>query len=415
MTEKQSVSSILKNSIKNSLEKPFKYKTLIKQVSSRARRPLFENPVYFLNNSMIFNKQCFKCNLFRPSPVNNLNVKLSNALRMKKLSILLIACGSYSLASAQCAHDPLINESDTIICAGTSITLSTQTYDSYQWYLSYSSSSVGSPITGETSQTLTVNGFGWYTVEATVAGCAEFSNTVLVDEWVFLNPSVVHSSQTDFCDGDSTLIEITPGDWGAIQWLQNGSPITGATDSTFWVKQSGSYVVNASPSICPNIPLTSGIGPSFTFHAPVIPTATWNGTQLSSSAASTYQWNLNGTPIGSATNQTHIPALSGIYSVTTTDANGCEATSDTLHITIFVAGIGDKHNLPQPSLLYGVDYVEIDFSGSIDHVELIDMNGRMIQAQLRNNRLSFDGISKGIYALVIYSDSNVYRQKFVRH
>jgi len=158
------------------------------------------------------------------------------------------------------------------MCPNTTDTLFTQAGDSHQWYSSFSSGSMGSPISGATDSFLVVSGFGYFTVETTVAGCTEASAQVLVDEWAFLNPVIQSSGQNQYCIGDSTEILMPGGSWVNIQWYLNGSPIPGANNNNYWVTGSGTYVVFASPSICPTSNLTSGVGPSFTFTAPPMPT-----------------------------------------------------------------------------------------------------------------------------------------------
>jgi PKD repeat protein len=58
-----------------------------------------------------------------------------------------------------------------------------------------------------------------------------------------------------------------------------------------------------------------------------------NGLDLTSSAATTYQWYLNGKEIPGATSQKHTAKEMGTYTVTITDANGCSATSEPIVVT----------------------------------------------------------------------------------
>jgi len=56
---------------------------------------------------------------------------------------------------------------------------------------------------------------------------------------------------------------------------------------------------------------------------PAIPTITLNGSDLTSTAAATYQWYMNGVLISGANSQNFSPTVSGVYMVRITDANGC--------------------------------------------------------------------------------------------
>src|SRR5206468_1817493 len=50
--------------------------------------------------------------------------------------------------------------------------------------------------------------------------------------------------------------------------------------------------------------------------------------------AISYQWSLNGNPIGAATGTTYSATASGNYSVTVTYANACSASSATTAVTV---------------------------------------------------------------------------------
>ena len=53
------------------------------------------------------------------------------------------------------------------------------------------------------------------------------------------------------------------------------------------------------------------------------PTITQNGSILTASSGSTFQWYINGDPITGATGQTYTITQNGAYTVIATDANGC--------------------------------------------------------------------------------------------
>jgi hypothetical protein len=82
--------------------------------------------------------------------------------------------------------------------------------------------------------------------------------------------------------------------------------------------------VNAAPTV------TVAGPPTFCTGSNTILTA--NATPGSGSISS-YQWNLNGTPIGGATSSTFIAGIAGNYSVTVTNSNGCKTTSAVMTVT----------------------------------------------------------------------------------
>ncbi len=77
------------------------------------------------------------------------------------------------------------------------------------------------------------------------------------------------------------------------------------------------------------------------FSTPPLPTITVNGNILTSSYASSYQWQFNSADIPGATNQTYTATQSGFYTVVITDENGCVSS-----ITVFVevTGIDEAEN-----------------------------------------------------------------------
>jgi hypothetical protein len=177
------------------------------------------------------------------------------------ITILIISSGIKSYS--QCTFDPTVT-GDTLLCPNATGMLTTQVYDSYQWYKRSLSGGTAQPIAGATSQTLTIdygNDAGFYfSVEATLAGCAEFSPEVLVDGWAFLPPFTIiegdyqigGSGELILCIGD-TIYLIVGGPYDtSIQWFDNGNPIAGANNDTLIVTTAGSYTFQGAPQICPN-------------------------------------------------------------------------------------------------------------------------------------------------------------------
>jgi hypothetical protein len=82
------------------------------------------------------------------------------------------------------------------------------------------------------------------------------------------------------------------------------------------------------------------------------PSITWGDMVLTSTAANTYQWYLDGEEIPEATEQTLVPAVNGDYSVLTTDANGCTAESEPFYfgsVGMQDTSLGSMRVYPQPA------------------------------------------------------------------
>jgi hypothetical protein len=122
--------------------------------------------------------------------------------------------------------------------------------------------------------------------------------------------------------------------------LQNVSPA-----------DAGTYSVTITLNGCTSDPGTVDVVVYANPAAPTIsggPTTFCSGgsVTLTSSAASSYRWFLNGNPIGGATSDSYSANASGDYTVEITDANGCTATSAITTVTV-------NPNPPTPTISAG--------------------------------------------------------------
>lgn len=118
------------------------------------------------------------------------------------------------------------------------------------------------------------------------------------------------------CGGTPLTLSVTGAD--AYLWS------TGSTASSITVGLAGNYsVVFEDTSGCRGsftIPVVSSANPD--------PVISYSGGNLSTSSFTTYQWYYNGNPINGATAASHIPIEGyGEYTVTVTNAAGCEGSS----------------------------------------------------------------------------------------
>jgi PKD repeat protein len=238
----------------------------------------------------------------------------------------------------------------TTFCAGGSVTLSAATstagsgsISGYQWRLG------GSPIGGATSSTYNTGTAGSYSVTVTNSnGCSTTSATTTVT--VNANPTAIVTGTSSFCSGGSTVLSAATSTAGSgsitgYQWRLAGSPIGGATASTYTATAAGTYSVivtnsNGCTNTSANFVVTVNANPTATITG--TPSFCAGGSTVLSAATSTagsgsitgYQWRLAGSPIGGATLSTYTVTAAGTYSVTVTNSNGCSTTSANTVVTV---------------------------------------------------------------------------------
>lgn len=213
-------------------------------------------------------------------------------------------------------------------CAGTSVTLSTNTVGTYQWQLN------GTAIAGETNSSIVVSQTGNYSVLVGSGSCAGISNVIQVTVTPASTANINALSSTTICTGQSVILEsVATAD--SYQWQLNGTAIAGETNQQITVNTAGNYTLLVSSvngctatsapttvtlltATTPNITSTNGLfsfcqGQSLTLEA--------------TTGLLSYQWYLNNTIIAGANASTLVVTQTGSYSVTVGSANGCNTSS----------------------------------------------------------------------------------------
>ncbi|MBL7952502.1 MAG: T9SS type A sorting domain-containing protein [Flavobacteriales bacterium] len=247
---------------------------------------------------------------------------------MKRLSSLLLPCLS-TLAIAQCPFTPTITPDGIILCPGETVQLSTEAYDSYQWYVD------GTEVEEATAQNFIAQSYAEVTVEATLDGCTEMSAPVIVDGWVFLLPFVAHAGAEPLfvdgngvphhCSGDTVLLIFSYSE--NVQWTDGGVDIPNATNDTLMVMTSGAYSATGAPQTCPNYIQPLGLDVNLVFEQTVQPEIIVDGDELCASPqGDSYQWYLNGSPLAGGT-ACITAASEGSYTVDVSYEGTCSMTS----------------------------------------------------------------------------------------
>ena len=197
---------------------------------------------------------------------------------------------------------------------------------------------------------------------------------------------------------------------GNSQQLPNGNMLV------CLATQGKIYEVNPSGTNIWEKTITGSVPQAFRYDdcyiknpAPATPVITINGAVLQSSAATTYQWYVNGVQIPGATSQNHTPAKNGYYLVRITDQNGCVYMYS--KDVNFTSGTGinetDYSNavnfFPNPALGV-VNITSTLYLGSDYQVRVSDALGKILITKNNITSLDVSAFKTGIYFISISSD-----------
>jgi hypothetical protein len=203
----------------------------------------------------------------------------------------------------------------TTICAGSNVVLTAAPASNYLW------------SNGATTQSITVQTAGSYTVQAIQNGCSATSTPTSVQVTALPTATVVASGPTTFCQGGSVVLTAEP----ASSYLWSN----GATGQSITVQAAGTYTVNLSANGCSaqSSPIQVAVQalPSANISASGALTFCEGGSvTLTADPAATYAWS-NGATTQSTT-------LSSSQSVTITVNNGvCSAVSLPVNVQMLAA------------------------------------------------------------------------------
>lgn len=154
---------------------------------------------------------------------------------------------------------------------------------------------------------------------------------------------------TQVCSGDTVTLVAVGGP--SYQWLNDGTPISDATDATLLVAADGAYSVvvdntcgtatsNTITVVVNTLP-TQEVDP-LTYFTCAGGTVTITANDLSGQSPLSYQWYLNNAPIAGSTGNTVEAGLAGAYTVTATnDATGCAFTSEVAMLEVETVSAAD--------------------------------------------------------------------------
>ncbi|MDO9185301.1 MAG: T9SS type A sorting domain-containing protein [Bacteroidia bacterium] len=296
------------------------------------------------------------------------------------------------------------NASGTIVCAGTSITLSGDGATSYTWSGGVTN---GLSFVPSTSGTYTVTG----------TDDNNCSNTATKTINVNPLPAVTATaSATNVCEG--TIVTLTGGGAASYIWsdgIANGMPFITSTTTTYTVR--GTDGNNCSNTATKTINVTPLLDLTTSLSGLTI-SANQNG--------AIYQWlncNNGNSVIAGATSQSYTASINGNYAVIV-KMNGCTDTSTCVNLNITGMEKTLENNIqlkvfPNP----GNGSITITLSGvegqSIDEMiyTIKNESGQTIQTfklnTSNNYTINIENLSNGIYFIVGLNGNQMINQKVV--
>lgn len=219
-------------------------------------------------------------------------------------------------------------------CSNTTATLVSSYTEGNQWYLD------GVLLGGETNDTIEASAPGNYKTIVTISGCVDSSAAVVVNELPApakpdITPNVADTAR---CAGQTVQFTTTAS--LPKQWLKDGQPISGATNSTLIVGNSGVYSVQVTAANgCTEVSDEVNV----TIHWET-PAAVVEGNQTICSnefatftanfdGADSYQWFRDGVAIAGETGSSITTNIGGSYYFEAT-VDGCFDDSNPVTLTI---------------------------------------------------------------------------------
>jgi len=299
--------------------------------------------------------------------------------------------------------------SDTAICTGSSMILQAPAGYSYVWQDLSSGQSLNAGTSGIYWVTVSNgNCSATDSIQVIVASClvpvANFSSS---------QPVICQDNCIDFYDQslNGTYWDWTfPGALTPSSTLQNPVNICYAVPGIYYAQL---VVSNANG-------LTDTLRRTIYVNAlPPVPSISLNGTVLTSSPSSAYQWFLNSTAIPGANSQQYQCMQSGYYSVFITDADGCSAYSGSFFVNITGIKILNENSfniVPNPS--HGVFTIQFPEGSDETELQVTDLSGKklitkVLPAATTTETMSLADFADGVYFLQVKSGSSLINKKII--
>lgn len=241
-----------------------------------------------------------------------------------------------------------------VICAGTDTAfhITATNVQGYQWQVNtgsgFTNITTQAPYSNVQSSVLTMTGVPasynnaqYRCILSSACGSSDTSQTVSL--MVHASPVVALTAVSDtvFCAGDSVQLQASNAGT-SIQWLKDGTVISGITTIDYTALSTGSYTVNITDTNgCIGTAAPIGVTVNALPLATITPASGTNICQgntvvlnANSGTGFTYQWQEDGLDISGATSGSWNAGNNSNYTVIVTDSNSCQQKSTAVAITV---------------------------------------------------------------------------------
>ena len=170
-----------------------------------------------------------------------------------------------------------------------------------------------------------------YDMKVRSLGCPSVRTEVPITSQTSPNVSITPADKLVICKDLTKDLTASAGTNYAYQWLKDGVSVTGETSATIKVSLAGAYSVKVTENGLCSVTSTPVVASIIT---PIVPVLSWNGSTLNISSGSNPTWYVGGIVIAGAIQNSINPTKSGIYTVKSSDTNGCESFSNEYSLTI---------------------------------------------------------------------------------
>ncbi len=306
-------------------------------------------------------------------------------------------------------------------CSGSSATLTSSTGIVYSW------------STGASTQSISVNAAGSYTVTVTgTGGCTKASAPKSVTVYSLPSATITPTGPVTFCSGTNPLtLTANSGAGLTYKWKKGSTTLSGATAISYIPNSSGTYKVKVTNAkgcskTSSGIVVTVNALPASTI-TPQSATTFCAGDSVellaNSGSGFTYQWKKNSANISGATLISYKAKTAGTYKVVVTKTNGCSKTSNGTLITVNCrSGMEGDDTEVFPNPTDGKVTLRFTSSGNqAGYIIITDVTGREVmveQVTLNEGQNEFHAnlamLVNGVYLLRMKTSDHEIFEKIIK-